>query len=560
MFKAMKYCVNPRFFSQTQENGEEIAPGANNPSYLPDLLTVKKSDAAQLEARKQKEDDQGNSTKEGSSNDDWLTKLSKAEKKRKIEAGIEDKSKKAKKSKIKPGVYVYTRDMHIAVKSKSPKQGGSRRFRYQCKGTVMKPSAYYHKVWVVKFDDGRTLSVSEALLYFISKTSPTHRLVRDENINLSLEKIDKSFEDKEAILDVILNSKIHCTIGHDQVTYENLVKLFKPQYRWLTASKLRKHVSVTRRLLAINDETKTVSNKTGTWISQLPDPEVGECKDQDDTEDIITKSFNGTNTKFAGQNHGSNKDTDEAGTGRSLDDDNIENHGLACTCCGVRSNVVTDADLQELQTRSLETGCHAMIVRVVRSVDGSNRTCTITAVPKSSSKVNNNDFYSDDTETKHTKYVSNSYTTIDSSEEAVGTSELVDNADNEGMDNGVVLVDNDEGKDVGVDTNEMDVDNEGIDDGVVLVDKDESKDVGVDTNEMVDNAEDDKVGVTEGMDDGAHTDNNKGKDVDVDTSEMVDNDDKVGATDIVIVNDVNKVGHTEDNPIIIDDESEENEG
>ena len=193
----MKYRVNPRFFSQTQENGEEIAPGANNPSYLPDLLTVKKSDAAQLEARKQKEDKQGSSNKEGGSKDDWLTKLSKTEKKRKIEAGIEDKSKKVKKSKIKPGAYVYTRDMRIAVRSKSPKQGGQRRYRYQCKGTVMKASAYYHKVWVVKFDDGRTLSCSEGLLYFISKTSPTHRLVRDENNNLALEKIDKEYKDKD---------------------------------------------------------------------------------------------------------------------------------------------------------------------------------------------------------------------------------------------------------------------------------------------------------------------------------------------------------------------------
>ena len=521
MFKGMKYRVNPRFFSQTQPDGEEIAPGANNPSYLPDLLSVKKSDAAQQEARKKKVDAQSNKDADGGSKVDWLTKLSKEEKKRKIEAGIELKSKKPKKSKIKPGAYVYTLDMRIAVKSKTPKQGGKRRYRHQCKGTVMKASAYYHKVWVVKFDDGRTLSCSEALLIFISKTSPTHRLVRDGNNELSLEKIDRDYEDKEAILDVILNSKIHRTNGHDQVTYENLVQLFKPQHTWLTASKLRKHVSVKRRFLAINKESQSASNQTGTWLSELPDPNVEEHNDKNDDDTSNNKSVTGTSTKFAGRNHGGNEDAEESGDDEDYCDDNVENHGLACTCCGTRSNVITDSDLKQLQATSLKTGNHAMIVRVVRSIDGSNRTCTIKTVPESSSHVD-----SDDTETKHTKYVSNGYTTIDSDDEAVGTSEEVDNID----DDVKVGATDEEGDGVFVDNNNSD-------DTKVGATDDEGDGVFVDNND----GDGTNVGVTDGDDDGVFVGNDDGDGAKVD-------DGSIG------------VGRSNDNPIVFDTDGEVNEG
>ena len=56
---------------------------------------------------------------------------------------------------------------------------------------------------------------------------------------------------QHSILRITLNTTIHCTIGHKDITYDYLVDLFKPQYEWLTSSKLCKYVSTSRRLLLV---------------------------------------------------------------------------------------------------------------------------------------------------------------------------------------------------------------------------------------------------------------------------------------------------------------------
>ena len=216
--KDLKYRVSHNFISQSQDDGEETPPHAHkDPKWqaiLPDLLTVKKSDLAHLEARKKKasageKDGDGtkDSSKEGAktSNDNWLTKLSRKQKdlaKRKYEeehgeGSNKSKTKKSKKSLLfKKGAYVYTRDRRIALKSEIPHIGGKRCYRMECRGTIVKESTYYDGVWVVKFDDGRTFSCSEGLLFYICKTSPTHRLVKNENGEMVVEKIDREFETK----------------------------------------------------------------------------------------------------------------------------------------------------------------------------------------------------------------------------------------------------------------------------------------------------------------------------------------------------------------------------
>ena len=355
----LKYRVSSNFIAETHENGEEMTPEERKrpgrKSIIPDLLTVARSDRAQLEAKKKRADEEKGKTDESPNKSDstspstkssnsggvWYSKLTTAQReeaKRKLQTTISSsKAKRTKRSKvIKKGQYVYTKDQRIAKKSLLPRPGGKRCYRIEARGTVIKPSAYYDKVWLIKFDDGRSFLCSEGLLHIISQTSPTHRLTRDENNNMIVEKIDREAEDREAILDTILNSKIHRTIGHDEVTYENLVTLFKPQYSWLTASKLRKHTSVRRRFLAINStaDPKPSSPNTRTWLSHLPteDNEGSEKKE----------SLEGN---IADRNHENSKTANDEDMD---DDDEVENHGLACTCCGVRSNVVNESDLKQM--------------------------------------------------------------------------------------------------------------------------------------------------------------------------------------------------------------------
>ena len=78
--------------------------------------------------------------------------------------------------------------------------------------------------------------------------------------NFKLEKVDKNMEEQEAIMRVILNSKIYCTVGYNLVTYDYLVSLIKPQYEWLTLSKLQKFVSKSRNLLEVNTQSPKLGN------------------------------------------------------------------------------------------------------------------------------------------------------------------------------------------------------------------------------------------------------------------------------------------------------------
>ena len=102
--------------------------------------------------------------------------------------------------------------------------------------------------------------VSFRSLYFVHASSKNRKFVRGLDGNFKLEKIDRNLEEEDAIMRVILHSKIHQTIGFNMITYEYLVSLFKPQYKWLTSSKLRKFVSKSRNLLEVNTQSPKLGN------------------------------------------------------------------------------------------------------------------------------------------------------------------------------------------------------------------------------------------------------------------------------------------------------------
>ena len=179
---------------------------------------------------------------------------------------------------------------------------------------------------------------SEGLLKFISKMSPTHKFVKNDEGKMVLDKIDCKCEDREAILDSILSFKIHFTIGHSKVTYETLLALFNPKFLWLTASKLHKHVSISCRFLSINTCNGLLQAQPAnkhTWFKELPleDKEIKLSENQTDAKG---------NSNIAGQNH-------RSVFPNSQGDDYIENHGLACTCCRGCSDLVNATAIAEMK-------------------------------------------------------------------------------------------------------------------------------------------------------------------------------------------------------------------
>ena len=108
----------------------------------------------------------------------------------------------------------------------------------------MKESTYYENCWVVHFDKKKiTASIHIDSLHFESAISKSHHIVKGKGNMMAVEKVDRSNSDEEqAILRVILHSKIHPSTTSDEVTYDKLLSIFKPKYEWLTSSKLRKYV------------------------------------------------------------------------------------------------------------------------------------------------------------------------------------------------------------------------------------------------------------------------------------------------------------------------------
>ena len=170
--KGFKYRVADHFISRTQEDGEEVTPEVlmkvRYPGAMPNILTIKKSDAAQLKARKDKaktdgESDSGTSgnkgkqpsggTKHCKSSSKWLSLINKKHAGKHKDNG--PGSSKNKALMLGKGNYVYTRDKQIAPKSIVSHPSGTRCYHLKYRGTIVKPSKYYDKIWLVKFNDGK---------------------------------------------------------------------------------------------------------------------------------------------------------------------------------------------------------------------------------------------------------------------------------------------------------------------------------------------------------------------------------------------------------------------
>ena len=82
---------------------------------------------------------------------------------------------------------------------------------------------------------------------FHSSTNQEFQLGKNESDEMCLVKFDKSCEDQEEVMSHIVVSKIYKLPGHNQYTYEKLESLYKPKYDWLSAWKLRNHVTQMRK-------------------------------------------------------------------------------------------------------------------------------------------------------------------------------------------------------------------------------------------------------------------------------------------------------------------------
>ena len=391
----------------------------------------------------------------------WLKKLSKksaakAKHKTKYAKKMTKEEKKLKKFKI--GSYVYTRQDDIADFHPDDKpMKGKRRIRENEYGTIIKKSTYYNDCFVVAFDKGFSATVSFRSLYYVSASSKNFKFVRGPDGKFQLEKVNGHTEEQEAIMRVIVNSKIHRTIGYNLVTYDYLVSLFKPQYSWLTSSKLRKYVSKCKKLLEVN----TQSPKAGTWLCSLP-AEEPDSPVADKSGFRSCRLFNSNSHKHANIVHLKDKEssdssniaranhspyksemnpvTHDTNSSDEISSNNdVENHGIACTCCGIRfKSLITEDDMNELFQAKRFTKRDMMITKVV--ICDEDRRIETKIVPNhdehkinlgggddsnvGGSIMNNYDSSKDSVE-KHSRYVANGYTDIDSNDEAVATSELV---------------------------------------------------------------------------------------------------------------------------------------
>ena len=173
---------------------------------------------------------------------------------------------------------VYTTNALIAPLSEKVPPGKTKKIRLPLFGTIVKRSEFYPRFWLVNFYDGRSFYVTLSVLRLGCKSSPSHKLKRDESNMLQMDKINKTItNDKETILTDILLSKAQFMAGVNLSTYDGLCNLFKKKFTWLTPSLLKGHVYVLCQKLEVNQ---------GTWLSVLPDPFPSQDVDTPSTQTV----------------------------------------------------------------------------------------------------------------------------------------------------------------------------------------------------------------------------------------------------------------------------------
>ena len=372
-----KYKTRHNYLCETGSDGEEETPHPilERPSYLgPDPLSRNHSnftDDFRVKQSRTITDSQQDTVPEPKdkplSKAEWLSPISKKEKaKSKLKETLAkmSRSRQKKNSLIKPGVYGYTTDKRVSDLT-GPIVPGTRRKRPQMYGTVIKPSNFYDNVWLFKLDDGRSFMCAADLIKFVSNESPTIKLVKGKDGITGVERLKSEIcEQRDFILKTILNSKIHCTDGFQEVTYDKLVEVFKPQHTWLTSSKLRKYVGISRKNTTVN--TPQNNPKPGTWLAELPIEESDRSDNDHQSEDSNSGSSKDTINKqqVTGRNHASDYESSEDSY-VIVEDRSPTSHGVACTCCSVsRSSLLTMTDCGLMLKAKQDSGCDQKITRV----------------------------------------------------------------------------------------------------------------------------------------------------------------------------------------------------
>ena len=150
-------------------------------------------------------------------------------------------------SKLKCGVEVWTKDKDIAPLSKKPGPKGFRRTRVKTFGIIMEQSTKDDSFWLVKFKNGKLMYCSQNILMFSSCIPQVLHLAKNKDNILCVKETYLSYEDKEEIMSLILYKKIYKLPGHDDCTFDDLEKTYKPRYNFISSWKMRNFVSKQRK-------------------------------------------------------------------------------------------------------------------------------------------------------------------------------------------------------------------------------------------------------------------------------------------------------------------------
>ena len=166
----------------------------------------------------------------------------------------------------------------IAPLSKTVRK--KRKYRVVTYGEVMKRSEFQPRFWLVKFSTGASFYVTEKVVDFVDNVTPaSFILYPDKDNKISLKEIDRSVVDEEAIIKVIMCSKMHNIPGHPKLSYSTLLNLFKDKFEWLTIGKLRYH----------GDKMKGKIDNIckDSWLNVLEESEVESCPSEASVNDSI---------------------------------------------------------------------------------------------------------------------------------------------------------------------------------------------------------------------------------------------------------------------------------
>ena len=99
---------------------------------------------------------------------------------------------------------------------------------------MIRESEYFPGYWLVHYFNLRKYYYCiERVIKFVCDGAPDHYVTKTPDGRSVARPITYSKYDQDLILGQILNAKMYKTPGHDRVTLNQLVEMFKPTYPWL---------------------------------------------------------------------------------------------------------------------------------------------------------------------------------------------------------------------------------------------------------------------------------------------------------------------------------------